>query len=291
VAILLMAGSASAVTTTAVVCVPEKSSQPVLSPDNEGTCLKNSSTKYKEIVIGRPGPEGKQGKEGPAGKEGKEGPPGKDGKEGKEGKAGTSLLSEAEQTTLKEVLPCIKFVAKGVDEKPTVQFSGCNVQIVNGMGSTATENGAGNLVVGYDENTGAQRGHPGAQTGSHNLILGSEQEYTSFAGILTGVENSAQEAWAVIAGSQNTVSGQFSTITGGKGGEVSGEWGSITGGLANTVSSSSLYGVVSGGEENKSSGLLGAWVGGGRKNTAEASRSSVFGSKELTATKEYEAIP
>src|SRR5438105_7935709 len=49
------------------------------------------------------------------------------------------------------------FVASGVGGKPTVQFSGVNVQVVDGSGSTSTINGTGNLVLGYN-------GSPGTQT-------------------------------------------------------------------------------------------------------------------------------
>ena len=35
--------------------------------------------------------------------------------------------------------------------QPTVLFHGVNVRIDNGMGSTATANGTGNLIVGYNE--------------------------------------------------------------------------------------------------------------------------------------------
>src|SRR5580658_5126953 len=45
------------------------------------------------------------------------------------------------------------YVASGIDGKPTVQFSGVNVQVVNGEGKTNLVNGEGNLMVGYDENT------------------------------------------------------------------------------------------------------------------------------------------
>ena len=63
-------------------------------------------------------------------------------------------------------------MASGIDGKPTVQGSAANVQLVNGEGKTASANGEGNLVIGYDENGG---GH--AQTGSHDLILGEEQTF------------------------------------------------------------------------------------------------------------------
>src|SRR5947209_11501210 len=46
------------------------------------------------------------------------------------------------------------YVSSGVGGKPTVQFAAVNVQIVNGTGSTASSNGDGNLVLGYDESPG-----------------------------------------------------------------------------------------------------------------------------------------
>src|SRR6202035_4175162 len=70
--------------------------------------------------------------------------------------------------TLNKLLAHMTFVESGVGGTPTIQFSGANVQIVNGEGKTASVNGEGNLVIGYDENPGTVRGTPGAQTGSHN---------------------------------------------------------------------------------------------------------------------------
>ena len=157
------------------------------------------------VKPGSPGTEGAQGKEGPAGKEGKEGAAGKDGtdgtnglegtgkespagkegapgkegpagkegapgKEGKEGKAvDISLLTEAEQNELKSILSGVSYRLSGIDGKPTIQFSGVNVQIISGAGTEqAAVNGAGNLVVGYDESVA-----PGTQTGSNNIVIGS----------------------------------------------------------------------------------------------------------------------
>jgi hypothetical protein len=54
----------------------------------------------------------------------------------------------------------------GIAKQPTVQFFGVNLQVINGSGSESTLNGAGNLILGYDEK-------PGTQTGSHNLLLGA----------------------------------------------------------------------------------------------------------------------
>ena len=67
------------------------------------------------------------------------------------------------------------YVASGVNSvgnKPTVQFSAVNVHILNGQGTTASLNGEGNLVIGYDES-------PGSQSGSHNLLLGANLDCRS----------------------------------------------------------------------------------------------------------------
>src|SRR6266568_4023467 len=60
-------------------------------------------------------------------------------------------LSQSEIKLLKSILPHIKYVESGVGGKPTIRFSGVNVQVVNGEGETgAPVNGEGNLVIGYD---------------------------------------------------------------------------------------------------------------------------------------------
>ncbi len=93
-------------------------------------------------LSGTPGPqgiEGVQGKEGTEGKPGEQGvrgEKGETGSQGEPGEPGLSLLSKSEQETLNSILPYIKFEGKGVDEKPTIQISGANVQILNGKVST-----------------------------------------------------------------------------------------------------------------------------------------------------------
>ena len=92
----------------------------------------------------------------------------------------------------------MKFVKEGVGKKPTVQFSGVNLQVINGSGSesdiTGTGMGTGNLIIGYDET-------PGTQTGSHNLLLGGpSNSYTSFGGIIGGFSNKIPNSYASILG-------------------------------------------------------------------------------------------
>src|SRR5207244_9575129 len=74
----------------------------------------------------------------------------------------------------------------------TLQFSGINVQIVSGSGTTdAAVNGKGNLIVGYNANTGAH-----ARTGSHNLVVGDEHTYISYGGLVAGFHNTVTAPFA-----------------------------------------------------------------------------------------------
>jgi hypothetical protein len=207
-------------------------------------------------------------------------------------------FSESEEQQLKAFLKYVKVQAAGVAGKPTVQFSGANVQVVNGEGKTFTKNGTGNLVVGYDENT---ENHE--QTGSHNLILGEEQTFTSFGGIVGGFRNTISGEYASVTGGEsNTASGAVAVVSGGDANKASGAAAWVGGGVLNTAGNfASVSGgrgniasadesSVSGGHGNTAKGFS-SWVGGGFGNVAEGFYSSVFGGKALTAKNEYEAIP
>jgi hypothetical protein len=185
---------------------------------------------------------------------------------------------------LNQILPHMSYVESGVAGKPTIQFSGVNVQIVSGSGSTKTGvNGVGNLVIGYDENPGKH-----AQTGSHDLILGEEQTFTSFGGILAGRANTISGPLASVTGGLNNVaSGEASWASGGQHNTASGFDSSISGGQLNEAG---FIGSVSGGAQNHAS-RGSSWVGGGRENNAAAEFASIFGGKGLKAEKEFEAIP
>jgi hypothetical protein len=103
----------------------------------------------------------------------------------------------------------------------TVRFSGVNVQIVNGTGSTdGPVNGTGNLIVGYNELRGG--GEISIRTGSHNLIVGGLNDYSSFGGF--------------VAGAFNTISGQFASVSGGLGNTASGDFASVSGGADRSAS-------------------------------------------------------
>ena len=195
-----------------------------------------------------------------------------------------SLPGPAGLVTLAKILPHMSFLETGVAGRPTIQFSGVNVQIVSGSGSTGgAVNGEGNLVIGYDENPGLH-----AQTGSHDLVLGEEQTFTSFGGILAGRVNTISGPFAsVTSGLEDIASGEGSSVSGGQRNRASGLDSSVGGGQLNEAG---FIGSVSGGAQNKAS-RGSSWVGGGKENNAAAEYAAIFGGKGLKAGTEFEAIP
>jgi hypothetical protein len=111
--------------------------------------------------------------------------------------------SSTDQQTLISILPHVGFVPSGIDGKPTIRFTGVNVQVINGAGATASVNGVGNLVLGYDENPSAQ-----AQTGSHDLILGRNQSFTGYAQLVSGFQNTATGNYATVLGTSTPPRGR-----------------------------------------------------------------------------------
>ena len=135
---------------TLKLCVREREGSSRRTP-KRGKCKRGDTL----TSFGKERKEGKQGATGPAGPTG---PAGKTGSEGKAGRTATLAPREesanrAQRRTGPEgkpvcrlhygelnaqgILPYIKFVSSGIDSKPTVQFSGVNVQVVNGEDDTA----------------------------------------------------------------------------------------------------------------------------------------------------------
>ena len=122
------------------------------------------------------------------------------------------------------------YVSSGVGGKPTVVLSSVNLQIISGSGSTAgAVNGEGNLVIGYAENAGNR-----PQNGSHNLIVGSQNGWTSFGGIIGGQSNQVNGKYATVVGASNVVSGAFG-FAAGQHNKASGLNSSVLGGNGNNA--------------------------------------------------------
>ena len=176
----------------------------------------------------------------------------------------------------------------------TIRFSEANVQIVNGEGATEAFNGLGNLIVGYNE----LRPSDNDRTGSHMIVAGDENNYSSFGGIVAGQLNATSGVYASVTGGlENTANGEFSSVSGGRNNTASGDFGSsVSGGRRNTASgwSSSVSGgwnanasddfsSVSGGSNNVASGEFSS-VSGGLHNTASGAGSSVSGGSSNIAS-------
>jgi len=160
-------------------------------------------------------------------------------------------------------------------------LSGANFQVVDGTGATAGPvNGLGNIIIGYNEATLGQD-----HTGSHNLVVGLGHEYTSFAGIVAGEQNtiSARSA-SVLGGSANKATGLYSTVGGGFANTASGGNAAISGGCESTASGT--YASVSGGQLATASASWAA-VSGGYKNSATGQHASVSGGSTHSATTQF----
>jgi FtsZ-binding cell division protein ZapB len=125
---------------------------------------------------------------------------------------------------------------------PNIIFSGANIHIVSGSGSTddgmlnnpsATLRGLGNLIIGYNEDPGKRPGGPeapppilgpGDRSGSHNLVIGRWNRFTkaAFGGL--------------VAGEANIISNEGAGVSGGFGNTASGFDASVVGGVVNTAS-------------------------------------------------------
>jgi hypothetical protein len=164
------------------------------------------------------------------------------------------------------------------DAANEVVITGANLRIVHGLGSTNTTNGLGNLIVGYNEERGDGTDN---RTGSHNVVVGSQNNFSSFGGLVVGAFNEIGGPLASVSGGRaNTASGDFSSVSGGAGNKAIGNGSSVSGGDTNTAGG--FFSSVSGGEGNVASGNFSS-VSGGSSNTAFGEAASVSSGANRTA--------
>jgi hypothetical protein len=182
--------------------------------------------------------------------------------------ANTDLTNRV--SALESTLSKVSYTDSGLNGKPTLKFSGANLQIVSGSGLTeGAVNGEGNLIIGYDENCSDNCD----QSGSHNLVLGKDQTFTSYGGLIAGRENVLSGPFSDVFGIRNTASGEISSVSGGYGNAASGGSSSVSGGESNTASGSQSS------------------VSGGYGNTASGSDSSILGGSSETVSSTYGTYP
>ncbi len=151
---------------------------------------------------------------------------------------------------------------------PHITFSGVNVHINNGIGTTASSNSLGNLIIGSDELPSQRPFAAGNRGGSHNLIVGSGHEfYTgSYGNVIAGSQNIATGQSEIIAGYLNQVSGTYDSVLGGVLNIGTGEYSIVLGGQGNQAIG--LASVVLGGYDNQEPGWYSTILGG--ENTVDA---------------------
>ena len=182
----------------------------------------------------------------------------------------------------------------------TLRIGGINVQIVNDSGTTdGAPDGLGNLIVGYNE----LRGAGDDRTGSHNLVTGRRNNYTSFGGLIVGMQNEISGRWSSVSGGlSNTAIGEYSSVSGGNSNTASvisssvsggifnttdGYYSSISGGIGNTTTG--LFSSISGGGTNIASGTS-VSISGGRYNAASGYASSVSGGLKNTTSGSFSSV-
>jgi hypothetical protein len=166
----------------------------------------------------------------------------------------------------------------GAGGLPEVRITGANLRLVNGLRATATTNGLGNLLVGYNE----PRQGGNVETGSHNVVVGQGHNFSSFGGVVVGRQNEISGAFAAVSGGfDNTASGASAAISGGIFNRASGPSAMVSGGFDNTASASAT--AVSGGRGNTASGESAA-VSGGHGNTASGHTAAISGGQANTAS-------
>ena len=136
-----------------------------------------------------------------------------------------------------------------------VTITKANLHLVNGLGQTGcgTEeelipdcpNGLGNLIVGYNESRVPDVGGEDIRTGSHNVVVGKRHNFSRFGGL--------------VVGDTNTISGDFTVVSGGRFNTASGDFSAVSGGFGNTASG--FAAAVSGGQNRTAAGEF-DWVAG-----------------------------
>jgi hypothetical protein len=212
-----------------------------------------------------------------------------------------------------------------------VLITGANLHIVNGLGRTdctdaqgepmaECPNGLGNVIVGYNEPRDTPEGGEdrNVRTGSHNVVVGPQHNYSRVGGLVVGVWNESSGDFAAVSGGRfNTASGFAAAVSGGSLNTASGAFAAVSGGTVNTASgseavvsggtmnmasefatavsggcchaASGVLAVVSGGTHNTASGVAAA-VGGGYGNTASDELSAVSGGRHRTAAGAFDWV-
>ncbi len=132
---------------------------------------------------------------------------------------------------------------------PHILITGANVHVRSGSGFTDDNisgggvlAGLGNLIIGYNENSTGQ-----TRTGSHNLVGGSFNTFSSVGGMVFGLRNTLSGQYAaIVSGDSNTASGMNASVLAGNLNTASGLRATVYGGLSNMAVNMNSYSPIQG---------------------------------------------
>ncbi|MBI3357812.1 MAG: hypothetical protein HY038_13775 [Nitrospirae bacterium] len=128
---------------------------------------------------------------------------------------------------------------------PHIIFKGVNVHVQSGSNKTVDTTGLGNLIIGYNElrtdGVGLNR------AGSHNLVGGEMNAFSSSGGLVFGSQNWIREKYAaILGGEQNIASGSNSSVLGGGQNTASGPSSTVYGGQGNSSTTTYSFAPIQG---------------------------------------------
>jgi len=174
-------------------------------------------------------------------------------------------------------------VSKEFTAKDDSFFEGGNVFINNGKDGLDEIDGKGNLIVG------AKSADVEANPGSHNVIIGFDNKYSAFGGLVVGYANEISAEFAsVTGGSGNIASGHSSSISGGESNRATGHTSSVSGGVYNEANGD--FASVTGGGGNLANGSHSS-IGGGTGNLTPYEGSTVTGTQNQETQRNFENLP
>lgn len=160
---------------------------------------------------------------------------------------------ESKLVALQSEVAALKTLLTGVtreDGGTTLRISGANLQVVSGAGTTdGVVNGLGNIIIGYNERRGDNSVN--VRSGSHMLVLGTQQNYSGFGGIVAGRENQTAGAFASILGGSRLVmheDANASVLVGGFENEMHADFSVILGGSNHRLRASAAFSTIFGGD-------------------------------------------
>ena len=222
--------------------------------------------------------------------------------------SGTTPLTSAQSGLLNGLMQYVSVDSNNHN----ITVGGANLQVTNGTtGSMAysghTVNGLGNIILGFNESS--MPPNPAVtRTGSHNLVIGTGNEYTSHHCIVGGWNSKVTHTRSsVISGYMNEASGPSTCVISGVYNRATANNSVVLGGEENETVGSGVVGainsVIVGGNRNIATGaatsLLGgnrnevagknATIAGGAKNVCGGVAATLIGGEENISTANYAA--